>query len=87
MGVSADENSQVLKSRVQFILSIADYFETKTLILGAWGCGVFGQSAEEVAELFYQELDSGKYHFETVVFSVPDFRNYVPFECRLVYRL
>ena len=49
--------------------------------------GVFGQSAEEVSELFYQELDSGKYHFETVVFSVPDFRNYVPFECRLVYRL
>ena len=87
MGVSANENSQVLKSRVQFILSSADYFETKTLILGAWGCGVFGQSAEEVAELFYQELDSGKYHFETVVFSVPDFRNYVPFECRLVYRL
>lgn len=86
-GVSANENSQVLKSRVQFILSIADYFETKTLILGAWGCGVFGQSAEEVSELFYQELDSGKYHFETVVFSVPDFRNYVPFECRLVYRL
>ena len=87
MGVSADENSQVLKSRVQFILSIADYFETKTLILGAWGCGVFGQSAEEVSELFYQELDSGKYHFETVVFSIPDFRNYVPFETRLVYRL
>lgn len=87
MGVSANENSQALKSRVQFILSIADYFETKTLILGAWGCGVFGQSAEEVAELFYQELDSGKYHFETVVFSIPDFRNYVPFECRLVYRL
>ena len=87
MGVSADENSRVLKSRVQFILSIADYFETKTLILGAWGCGVFGQSAEEVAELFYQELDSEKYHFETVVFSIPDFRNYVPFECRLVYRL
>ena len=86
-GVSANENSQALKSRVQFILSIADYFETKTLILGAWGCGVFGQSAEEVSELFYQELDSGKYHFETVVFSVPDFRNYVPFECRLVYRL
>ena len=87
MGVSADENSQALKSRVQFILSIADYFETKTLILGAWGCGVFGQSAEEVSELFYQALDSGKYHFETVVFSIPDVRNYVPFECRLVYRL
>lgn len=87
MGVSADENSQALKSRIQFILSIADYFETKTLILGAWGCGVFGQSAEEIAELFYQELDSGKYHFEKVVFSIPDFRNYVPFETRLVYRL
>ena len=87
MGVSADETSQALKSRIQFILSIADYFETKTLILGAWGCGVFGQSAEEVSELFYQELDSGKYQFEIVVFSVPDFGNYVPFECRLVYRL
>lgn len=87
LGVSADENSEALKSRVQFILSIADYFKTQTLILGAWGCGVFGQSAEEVAELFYQELDSGKYHFEKVVFSIPDFRNYVPFETRLVYRL
>lgn len=86
-GVSANENSQALKSRAQFILSIADYFETKTLILGAWGCGVFGQSAEEVAELFYQELNSGKYHFEKVVFSIPDFRNYIPFEARLVYRL
>lgn len=72
MKVSDDENYKFLKSRIKFVLDIAKDNEVKTLILGAFGCGVFGQDATEVAEIFKEYLESGMYGFETVVFAIPN---------------
>ena len=47
--VSDVENLEALKSRIRFVLSIAKHQDVDTFILGAFGCGVFGQQAQEVA--------------------------------------
>lgn len=70
--VSDDENYGVLSSRVKFVLDIAALNQVDTLILGAYGCGVFGQDPYEVADLFKTFLS--KYHtcFKKVIFAIPN---------------
>lgn len=73
--VSDKENAFVLESRIRFILSVAEEHEVKTLILGAFGCGVFGQNPQEVAMIFKKALLSEPWGFEQVVFAIPDGKN------------
>lgn len=68
--VTEEENRIVLKDRIRFVLDIAQEKEVDTLILGAWGCGVFGQDPTETAELFKEELEAHP-SFQTVIFAVP----------------
>lgn len=70
--VTDEENSLVLRGRIRFVLDIAEANQVNTLILGAYGCGVFGQDPREVAEIFREMLESGKYGFRKVVFPIPD---------------
>ena len=65
-------NEQTLCSRIRAVLAIADTKGVDTLILGAFGCGVFGQNPHQVATIFKNELASGHYRFKTVVFSIMD---------------
>ena len=44
-----------------------------TLIAGAFGCGVFGQDAEQVANLFKQM--SKKTSIKKIVYALPVFEN------------
>lgn len=71
MNVSAAENSSILDDRCQFVLDVAEDNKVDTLILGAWGSGVFGQDAEEVARLFMKHLNQRAYSFKKVIFAVP----------------
>lgn len=54
--VTREENYKVLKSRIQFIIDIAEENNISTLISGAFGCGVFKQYPEDVAEIFTKVL-------------------------------
>lgn len=73
------ENTKTLKSRIRFILDIAEDNLTDTLILGAWGCGVFKQNPEEVAKIFKEVLKDKKYQFTNVIFAIPPGENYNKF--------
>lgn len=74
--VSDEENTKVLNSRIKFILNIAKENNVDTLILGAYGCGVFGQDPTEVANIFKHYLDTEfNSCFKTVVFAVPNGRD------------
>lgn len=62
-----------MRARVQRVLAVAAAHEHRTLILGAWGCGVFGNEPASVAELFHAQL-TGEFAgaFAHVVFAIVD---------------
>jgi len=64
---------QAMEERINRVLAIAAAHGHSTLVLGAWGCGVFGNDCQEIAELFKQALD-GDYRgvFAAVVFAILD---------------
>ena len=64
----------VLQRRADLILALAASAGARTLILGAWGCGVFRNDPGAVAGTFAGLLRSGVWlgRFERVVFSVLD---------------
>lgn len=70
--VSREENTAVLESRIKFILYVAAAQQVDTLILGAFGSGVFGQDAKEVAEITMKLLKRCNGVFKKVVFAVID---------------
>jgi uncharacterized protein (TIGR02452 family) len=67
-----DMSDPVIRSKVERILYIAAENDADTLILGAWGCGVFGNDPKVIAETFSSFLN-GKFKgvFREVVFAVP----------------
>lgn len=73
--VSDEENTKVLKSRIKFVLDMAKDNNIDTLILGAYGCGVFGQDAREVANIFKEYLGTTHICFDKVVFAIPKGRD------------
>ena len=79
--VTQEENFTVLESRIKFIIDIAEEQQVETLILGAFGCGVFGQDPKEVAQLFNKYLAKTSY-IHNVIFAIPNTnrdRNYSVF--------
>ncbi|MDE5782201.1 MAG: TIGR02452 family protein [Lachnospiraceae bacterium] len=73
--VSDEENAKVLRSRIKFVLDIAKENQVELLILGAYGCGVFGQDATEVAGIFKEHLSTTHKCFNKVIFAIPKGRD------------
>lgn len=74
--VTDKENTEVLSSRIKFVLDMAKDNDVDNLILGAYGCGVFGQNPTEVAEIFKECLDTThKNCFSKVIFAIPKGRD------------
>ncbi len=64
---------KVNKERARKFLLIANFYKHQTLILGAWGCGVFQNEPSSIAKMF-NELLEGEYKncFERVIFAIYD---------------
>lgn len=64
----------VMKERIRKVLRAAVIHENRTIILGAYGCGVFRNPAEDVADYFAEVLLEEKLanHFERIVFAIYD---------------
>jgi uncharacterized protein (TIGR02452 family) len=65
------EIQEVLDRRMRQILSIMAAQGHRTIILGAWGCGVFGNDPLLVAELFKENLTKLPF-FDNVIFAIYD---------------
>lgn len=79
--VSKVENSKALISRIRFVLDIAKDNKIETLILGAYGCGVFKQDSYEVASIFKVLLLSHyRDCFKKVIFAIPNGTNFLNFK-------
>ncbi len=77
--VTEKENEAALRQRVDLVISIAEEQGCDTVILGAWGCGVFGQDPAVVARLFKERLAATT--IKLAVFAIPgQNRNYTSFK-------
>lgn len=62
--------SEVVYARALKVLRVAAHRGHRTLVLGAWGCGVFRNDPVEMAEAFAAGLRALPGAFERVVFAV-----------------
>lgn len=64
--------SETMTRRIRIMLSIAAKHGYRELVLGAWGCGAFGNSASDVSGYFKNILIGEEYGkcFDRVVFAV-----------------
>jgi uncharacterized protein (TIGR02452 family) len=73
-----------LLTKIRIMLAEAHRHQYRELVLGAWGCGAFGNNPEMVAECFRLELLAHGWirHFDKIVFAIkenPRSRNYAQF--------
>ncbi len=65
-----------MQARINKMLALAAHHHHKTLVLGAWGCGVFQNEPTTIAQLFHNSLIADnspfKHRFAKVIFAVLD---------------
>jgi uncharacterized protein (TIGR02452 family) len=66
--------NEVMVKRIENILSVAAFNKVDALVLGAYGCGVFGHDAKMVAKYFkYLLVEKGyEKYFKHIIFAVYD---------------
>lgn len=73
-GIDYKKANAVMKNRMRKLLYLFAYYNCDTIVLGAFGCGVFGNKAEDVAQ-FWRELlveENLAVYFKKIVFSIYD---------------
>ncbi|WP_205511656.1 TIGR02452 family protein [Longitalea arenae] len=70
-GGSTDKIIPAMKARIEKLLALCMHYRHTTLILGAWGCGVFRNDPDMIAGLFHEAL-TGPFanQFDRVLFAV-----------------
>ena len=76
-GMSEEAYQTLFYNRIVGILKCAAYFGYERLVLGAWGCGAFGNDAADISDLFYRALKELRWGdlrekdlFRRIVFAV-----------------
>ena len=71
--VSQPHAGDLLERRIHRVLAIARAYGYSTLVLGAWGCGAFGNDPHRTARDFRQALEGeSRGAFSEVVFAISD---------------
>jgi uncharacterized protein (TIGR02452 family) len=70
--IGQERSAQLMQSRIRRVLAIARAHGYSTLVLGAWGCGTYGNDPVRVAATFHAALREQAGAFEDVVFAVID---------------
>lgn len=73
-GFTQEQIDRAMLERIRRIIKIAAIYEYDNIILGAWGCGVFGNEPKKVASMFKQVLVNEFYRvcFKNIEFAVLD---------------
>ena len=70
-----------MRTRIRSVLAVARKHGHDAIVLGAWGCGVFGNDPSNIASWFADELERDSQFagaFRRVVFAVLDFAEGAP---------
>jgi uncharacterized protein (TIGR02452 family) len=71
--IGQPEAGDLLRQRIHRVLAIAQAYGHQALVLGAWGCGAFGNDARRTAIDFRQALENDfNGAFADVVFAITD---------------
>ncbi|QVL48298.1 MAG: TIGR02452 family protein [Thiocapsa sp.] len=70
LGVEA--SAALMESRIRRVLAVARAFGYEALVLGAWGCGTYGNDPARIAAIFHAALREQAGAFAEVVFAVTD---------------
>ena len=68
----SEEYVNLIKNKMRLMLSS----DCETIILGAWGCGVFGNNPYTIAKLFKEVIDEGS-DIKNIIFAVINDHNSV----------
>ena len=78
-GIGQEDFEKLFFNRIVSTIKVAAYYGYKYLVLGAWGCGAFGNDAKTVSYLYYKVLEDIKYKdialkklFKEIHFAVLD---------------
>jgi len=72
----AVEIRDIMWERILKVLGVAHHHGHEALVLGAWGCGAFGNDGNMIAQLFKQALaENYRGAFQKVVFAITDWSN------------
>ncbi|WP_235033160.1 TIGR02452 family protein [Rubripirellula obstinata] len=71
--IGRTDSARMLRGRIHRVLAIARAYEYESLVLGAWGCGVFGNDPHQTASDFREALE-GDFAgaFSHVTFAITD---------------
>lgn len=71
-GVTEEENERILRQRINHLLKVAAVHKIERLILGAFGCGAFGQDPSLCARIFHEEIER-VFHGRSmdILFAIP----------------
>ena len=71
--IGRPQSRPLLRSRIHRVLHIANAMGYESLVLGAWGCGAFGNDPETTAADFKSALAGDfRYCFAEVAFAIAD---------------
>jgi len=73
-GADLDVAEKVMYERMRKVLCLFAEKGCSTIILGAWGCGIFGNDSKTIANNWYKLLreEGYKKYFKQIIFSVLD---------------
>jgi uncharacterized protein (TIGR02452 family) len=71
-GVGHRQSAELLRQRIERVVAIAEACGTTGLVLGAWGCGAFGNDPAQTARDFRSALEARAGAFSQVVFAIAD---------------
>ena len=77
--------AETMTRRIRIMLAIAARHGQRNLLLGAWGCGAFGNKPDKVSECFRKVIVEAGFGrlFDKICFAVygrEDGRNYLAFK-------
>ena len=75
----SEEEAETMKLKIDLIFRYAVLEGYNILVLGALGCDVIGNPAEDVAHMFKNTIDLYGGYFKQIVFSVPSEEKYNTF--------